>query len=303
MLRVLLLLAVILWQTPALAADCIKSKQLIDDAALSQDTEVRIRLLDRAAAACPSFTPAYELGKALFAKASTARSDAVADEAEQVFTRAYCLACNPKEQAMALGGLGQVALTKDFKHKAAYFFRMAQKRNAFKAVEDKLSTLEEKLVAEGSTSKDIENVLGAELPCEEISECQTKGAFSPQVVETPSANVYILFRLDSAELDPAGEAAARTLAQGIKGFETTQQRTLKRRVVHILGHTDARGDADYNQKLSLRRAETVKAFIVRTQGLDPALLVAEGRGKSELLRAGNSESDHKANRRVEIKAE
>jgi malate dehydrogenase (oxaloacetate-decarboxylating)(NADP+) len=42
MLRVLLLLAVILWQTSALAADCIKSKQLIDDAALSQ--EIRERL-------------------------------------------------------------------------------------------------------------------------------------------------------------------------------------------------------------------------------------------------------------------
>jgi outer membrane protein OmpA-like peptidoglycan-associated protein len=64
------------------------------------------------------------------------------------------------------------------------------------------------------------------------------------------------------------------------------------------GHTDAKGTDEYNQKLSERRAETVKRFLVDSYKISPDLLVTSGYGKTGLK---NSADPYAAeNRRVEI---
>lgn len=69
--------------------------------------------------------------------------------------------------------------------------------------------------------------------------------------------------------------------------------------VEIDGHTDAIGSDEYNQKLSLRRAEAVRMYLVKNLGMDPALLTAVGFGKSKPIASNDTEEGRAKNRRIE----
>lgn len=69
----------------------------------------------------------------------------------------------------------------------------------------------------------------------------------------------------------------------------------------IEGHTDSFGSDAYNRDLSLRRAEEVKTWLVKSRGIDPARITTAGLGKSRLLVPGTGSIDaQQLNRRVEI---
>ena len=65
----------------------------------------------------------------------------------------------------------------------------------------------------------------------------------------------------------------------------------------IEGHTDAKGNPEYNRKLSDQRALAVKELLV-SKGVDPARLFSVGKGSSELANAGAPMAPE--NRRVKI---
>jgi OOP family OmpA-OmpF porin len=66
----------------------------------------------------------------------------------------------------------------------------------------------------------------------------------------------------------------------------------------VAGHTDAKGNARYNKQLSLRRAESVKRFLV-ANGLEASRLDIVGYGSEQLLTPDQPEDAQ--NRRVEIR--
>lgn len=101
----------------------------------------------------------------------------------------------------------------------------------------------------------------------------------------------VLFDLNRAELKPGGMHNITKLAQFL-------QENPDRKVI-VEGYTDSTGSADYNQGLSERRANSVRAALVR-QGVGPERIVAQGYGK-EYPVASNSDSSGRAmNRRVEV---
>jgi OOP family OmpA-OmpF porin len=114
----------------------------------------------------------------------------------------------------------------------------------------------------------------------------------PKVVSekvTYAADAF--FDFDKATLKPEGKAKLDELASKIKSF------TLE--VVIAVGHTDSVGSDAYNQKLSLRRAEAVKAYLV-SKGIEANRVYTEGKGEKQPL-ADNKTADGRAkNRRVEI---
>ena len=69
------------------------------------------------------------------------------------------------------------------------------------------------------------------------------------------------------------------------------------RQVRVIGHADASGTPEANEKLSLRRAEAVKAYLV-DKGAEPEMLVIVGLGAKELKNTSNPTAAE--NRRVEI---
>jgi OmpA-OmpF porin, OOP family len=118
-------------------------------------------------------------------------------------------------------------------------------------------------------------------------------AASPSAAQAqPSASLNIKFAFNSAQLVPEAEKTLGELAKALKSQE------LGKASVSIVGHTDAKGSAAYNLKLSQRRAEAVKAYLVSHFGIAAGRLEAQGKGQADLLDPSNPMSE--VNRRVEI---
>ena len=72
-------------------------------------------------------------------------------------------------------------------------------------------------------------------------------------------------------------------------------------IVEIAGHTDAVGTKEYNQYLSLRRAQAVKEYLTK-KGINTRRIKAKGYGKSKPLASNDDEhGGRQLNRRVEFK--
>lgn len=69
--------------------------------------------------------------------------------------------------------------------------------------------------------------------------------------------------------------------------------------LHVEGYTDSTGTMQINQKLSDHRAEAVRDFLIN-QGLDPAILTAQGYGESYPVASNDTAAGRKQNRRVEL---
>jgi outer membrane protein OmpA-like peptidoglycan-associated protein len=69
--------------------------------------------------------------------------------------------------------------------------------------------------------------------------------------------------------------------------------------IEVEGHTDSVGTDDYNQRLSERRAESVRNYLV-SQSIPPATVTAVGFGESKPVAGNDSASGRQQNRRVEL---
>ena len=99
------------------------------------------------------------------------------------------------------------------------------------------------------------------------------------------------FDFDKSVLKPEGKAKLDDLVGKIKGINLE--------VIIAVGHTDAVGSDSYNQKLSVRRSESVKAYLV-SKGIEKNRVYTEGKGEKQPV-ADNKTSEGRAkNRRVEI---
>jgi adhesin transport system outer membrane protein len=100
-----------------------------------------------------------------------------------------------------------------------------------------------------------------------------------------------LFDFDSAVLKPEGRQSLDQLIAQIK--------TVPLDVVIAVGHTDARGSDSYNQRLSERRAEAVKAYMLN-QGIPAERVRTEGRGETQPVASNDTDEGRAKNRRVEV---
>jgi OOP family OmpA-OmpF porin len=108
---------------------------------------------------------------------------------------------------------------------------------------------------------------------------------------TLKLQVPIRFRTNSTIIERASYPTANRIAQAMKTHPDYQLR--------IIGHADSRGTDEYNQALSLRRAEAVKRYFTN-KGVDPARVITEGRGESEPVVPNTTSSSMARNRRVEF---
>jgi OOP family OmpA-OmpF porin len=110
-----------------------------------------------------------------------------------------------------------------------------------------------------------------------------------------------LFAFNQATLTPAGRAKLDK-----EVVERAKNQYAEIRSISIGGHTDRLGTSQYNQKLSERRAEAVRTYLV-SRGMDGSKIQSHGYGKTNPVKACPAQTDRKAliaclgpNRRVEI---
>ena len=99
------------------------------------------------------------------------------------------------------------------------------------------------------------------------------------------------FDFDKSVLKPEGKAKLDDLVSKVKGINLE--------VIIAVGHTDSVGSDAYNQKLSIRRSEAVKAYLV-SKGIEKNRVYTEGKGEKQPVADNKTKEGRAKNRRVEI---
>ena len=124
-------------------------------------------------------------------------------------------------------------------------------------------------------------------------------AARPAAPATPAAPVSekvtfaadAFFDVDKAILKPKAKAKLDDLVSKTKGINLE--------VIIAVGHTDSDGSDAYNQKLSVRRADSVKDYLV-SKGVEKNRVYTEGKGEKQPVADNKTKEGKAKNRRVEI---
>ena len=114
---------------------------------------------------------------------------------------------------------------------------------------------------------------------------------APAVATKVTYAADAFFDFDKSVLKPEGKAKLDDLASKVKDINLE--------VIIAVGHTDSVGSEAYNQKLSVRRSEAVKAYLV-SKGIEKNRVYTEGKGEKQPVADNKTKEGRAKNRRVEI---
>ncbi|WP_298923986.1 outer membrane protein OmpA [uncultured Ramlibacter sp.] len=146
-----------------------------------------------------------------------------------------------------------------------------------------------------TAAKGCDGALVAQAPAPVVAPAPAP-APAPAAPQPPAATKVTyaadaFFDFDKSVLKPEGKAKLDDLVGKVKDINLE--------VIIGVGHTDSVGSDAYNQKLSVQRAESVKAYLV-SKGIEKNRVYTEGKGEKQPV-ADNKTSEGRAkNRRVEI---
>lgn len=113
----------------------------------------------------------------------------------------------------------------------------------------------------------------------------------PAVSEKVTFAADAFFDFDKSVLKPEGRAKLDDLVSKMRG--------LNLEVIIAVGHTDSVGTDAYNQRLSVRRSEAVKAYLI-SKGIERNRVYTEGKGEKQPVADNRTAAGRAQNRRVEI---
>ena len=111
------------------------------------------------------------------------------------------------------------------------------------------------------------------------------------VAEKVTFAADVFFDFDKAVIKPDGKSKLDDLASKMRGINLE--------VVIAIGHADSIGSDAYNQALSVRRAEAVKAYLV-SKGTESNRVYTEGKGEKQPVASNKTAEGRAKNRRSEI---
>ena len=126
--------------------------------------------------------------------------------------------------------------------------------------------------------------------CDGVPVAQQKPKPAPMAAKVVF-NADTFFDFDKSTLKPEGRQLLDQVAQQANGIDLE--------TIIAVGHTDSIGTEAYNQKLSERRAASVKSYLV-SKGIDPNRIYTEGKGELNPIASNKTKEGRAQNRRVEI---
>ena len=124
-----------------------------------------------------------------------------------------------------------------------------------------------------------------------VQEIKPEAPKPKPVAEKVTFAADVLFDFDKSVVKPEGKSKLDDLSNKVRGVNLE--------VVIAIGHADSIGSDAYNQKLSVRRAESVKAYLV-SKGIEPNRVYTEGKGEKQPVADNKTREGRAKNRRVEI---
>jgi len=274
------LLSLIVFSGSAAALDCRLGEKYYFQAKSTADPVRSMEWLQRSIEMCPNFNSWYMLGLLYQNRGNI-------NEAIDAFVRAGENAGSSRAEAEALARRGELLAQTGQLFEALRALKLAKRFHP----EPTPDWLENSLK---NTRIQSYRVV---MPAEEIAsflEVGTQISRDRQFAIRPGVNIPVQFDFDRSDLNSRGRHQVTELGKALTRGQMKSWSFL------LVGHTDKRGTRAYNQVLSEKRAHSVKMELERRFPSLIRRMQTEGRGETELLYDGSTESDHMLNRRVKV---
>jgi outer membrane protein OmpA-like peptidoglycan-associated protein len=278
--RLGVLLSLIVFCSSSQAMDCRLGEENYVQAKFAACAGQSIEWLQRSIAVCPNFNAWYMLGLLY-------KNQDQMDEAMKAFVQAGENAATSKAAAIALGRQGELLAENEQLFQALHALEVAKRMHPAPAPD----WLEKSLKHIRIQSNQVL------MPADEIVsylQTDTQMTRDRSIAIRPGVNIPVQFEFDRSDLNISGIRQVAELGAALTRDSIRSWSFL------LVGHTDKLGTPAYNQVLSEKRAQSVKRELGRQFPSLIARLKTEGRGETELLYDGDTESDHMLNRRVKV---
>lgn len=288
---------------PSLAEDCVSGSQFHDQAvestAAQRDREA-YELLERAVDACPTYANLQELGESI----TRVGDHHLYARAAEAYVGAYELATTDEERARTIARYAELLLASGDPQKASNYVHEAQKLDSISPWIAELARVIDARAAV-ITTESIRRGLGdiAFKPLQlrnsvttnqEQSTTSGRSSGAPTADLLNSINIPMNFEFNSTRLDAQTASNVAILAAALADSEYAAKRFV------FVGHADRRGSAAGNMTLSINRALAIYAAVISLQPSLAGRVSTQGRGASEPLSLGDTEEDHRINRRLQV---
>ena len=268
------------WSGSSLAMNCRLGADYYYRAKSETDLANAIDWLNRSVQVCPNFNAWYMLGL-------IHRQQGQLDPAMVAFSRAMDQAVSSKTEALALARQGELLARSGQLVRALRTLELARRFHPEPApgwLEDSLKNARIQTYQAIIPAADIAYIF----------EAGTQTSMDGRFAVRPAVNLPVHFDFDQAQLNSAGTRQVLELGRALARNQMNKQSFL------LVGHTDSRGSRAYNRILSEMRASSVKKELERKFPSLVGRFETRGRGESELLYNGDTEVDHRLNRRVKV---
>jgi outer membrane protein OmpA-like peptidoglycan-associated protein len=268
--------------TAAWAGDLAKANEYLRQVLETSDIPARIDLLQKSLKEQPSFAGHYNLGKAL-------RDRSENNEAISEFRRAleFTTRAAKTDRAHAYFQIGSTMVQSGNAAEGLAYMQYSLALDKHPAVEQAILRAQMQLAGAIQPAAALSRAFVA-ASRDLVLDDSTAGAAPVRV------SLWIQFEFDRADLNQRGIQQARELVNALNATSLPGYR------FRVVGHTDLIGTAEYNKVLSLKRAQTVSAYLATEAHIARERLLPEGHGMDEPLITSGDQVQQAVNRRVDI---
>jgi outer membrane protein OmpA-like peptidoglycan-associated protein len=280
--------------TAAAASDCAQGKQFLAQAQSEANASAAIPLLKKSIAACPSYDAYQSLADLL----SHSKNRRDWQSAADCYVKANALAPDKQARAETLFQYASLVNDDGDPQNAYPMIKKAQALDPSRKDIAALATKIEKQIQVPKKSQ-IERSFGLSVYKPLTASSEGGGGGGPAAADVSGAghrqvNIPINFQFNSVEPNEDTQDNVKMLADALAEDSFASMQFV------FIGHSDSRGDPNYNVELSRKRAEAIRVVVIQIAPALEGRIDVAGRGSSEPIDPGSDAAAMRANRRLQV---